>query len=162
MGVMAGTKQTEVGVIPKDWQLIVLSNITTEIGDGIHSTPIYSTNGEYFFINGNNIHEGHIRITSDTKSANYSEFKNHKKNLGDKTLLLSINGTIGNLALYAGEPVFLGKSAAYLNVVCGVEKLFIYYYLQTAGVKRHFDDGLTGTTIKNLGLGTITAIPGGS
>lgn len=159
MEMKKGYKQTQGGEIPEDWQLVELRNITTEIGDGIHSTPIYSTNGEYFFINGNNIHEGHIRITSDTKSTDYSEFKKHKKNLGDRTLLLSINGTIGNLGVYAGEPVFLGKSAAYMNVEGKVSKSFIYYYLQTAGVKHHFDDGLTGTTIKNLGLGTIRNTP---
>ena len=117
MEVKTGYKQTEVGLTPDDWQLNTLSNISIKIGDGIHSTPIYSTNGEYFFINGNNLYQGHIRITSDTKTSDFSEFKKHGKNLGDRTLLLSINGTIGNLAVYRGEPVFLGKSAAYLNIV---------------------------------------------
>ena len=55
----------------------------------------------------------------------------------------------------------LGKSAAYLNVKGDVEKKYAYYSLQTESVKRQFNDGLTGTTIKNLGLGTIrnTQIP---
>ena len=156
-----GYKQTEVGAIPGDWDLVKLGAVTTEIGDGLHATPVYSQHGEYFFINGNNIHEGRIVITEDTKAVEFSEFKKYKKNLGDKTVLLSINGTIGNLALFAGEAVVLGKSAAYLNVKDDVETRYFYYSLQTESVARQFNDGLTGTTIRNLGLTTIrsTQIP---
>jgi len=157
MEVMPGYKQTEVGVIPKDWELATLGTLTSEIGDGIHATPLYSPHGEYFFINGNNIRDGRIVVTKDTKTVDYSEFKKHRKNLGDRTILLSINGTIGNLGLYAGEAVLLGKSAAYLNIRGEVGKLFVYYYLQTGTVRRQFNDGLTGTTINNLGLATIRA-----
>jgi type I restriction enzyme, S subunit len=150
-----GYKQTEVGVIPEDWDLVTLSVITSEIGDGIHATPIYSTSGDYFFINGNNIRDGRIVITEDTMTVDYPEFKKYKKNLGDRTILLSINGTIGNLGLFAGEAIVLGKSAAYLNVKDDVEKKYLYFYLQTEPVRRQFNDGLTGTTIRNLGLATI-------
>jgi type I restriction enzyme, S subunit len=150
-----GYKQTEVGIIPEDWQIKPLSIITSEIGDGIHSTPIYSNNGEYFFVNGNNIQNGHICLTKETKQSELSEFNKYKKNLNERTILLSINGTIGNVAFYDNEKIFLGKSAAYLNVEGGFSKRFIYYCIQTETVKRSFNDGLTGTTIKNLGLGTI-------
>ncbi|MFZ2448968.1 MAG: restriction endonuclease subunit S, partial [Methylovulum miyakonense] len=150
-----GYKQSEVGVIPEDWNPVVLSMITSEIGDGIHSTPTYSPNGEYFFINGNNIRDGRIVVTENTMLVDYSEFKKNKKNLDDRTVLLSINGTIGNLALYAGEAVMLGKSAAYLNVKGEIGKEYVYYYLQTESVRCQFNDGLTGTTIRNLGLATI-------
>jgi type I restriction enzyme, S subunit len=154
-----GYKQAEVGVIPEDWQIKSLSKITSEIGDGIHSTPIYSNNGEYYFINGNNIQNGYICLTKETKQSDLSEFNKYKKNLNSRTILLSINGTIGNVAFYANEKIFLGKSAAYLNVEGSFSKRFTYYCLQTETVKRFFTDGLTGTTIKNLGLGTIRNTP---
>ncbi len=159
--VPSGYKRTEVGVIPEDWDTSTLGAVTTEIGDGIHATPIYSQHGEYFFINGNNIRDGHIVITEDTKTVTVSEFRKYKKDLGDKTVLLSINGTIGNLALFAGEAVVLGKSAAYLNVKGDVDRKYFYYSLHSQLVARQFNDGLTGTTIRNLGLATIrsTQIP---
>lgn len=155
MELRSGYKQTEIGVIPEDWNPVMLNTITSEIGDGIHATPAYSSNGEYFFINGNNICDGHIVVTEDTKLVDHSEFKKHKKNLGDRTILLSINGTIGNLGLFAGEAVMLGKSAAYLNVKSEIGKTYVYHSLQTESVRRQFNDGLTGTTIRNLGLTTI-------
>ena len=155
MDLKLGYKQTEVGVIPEDWELQTLYDITSEIGDGIHSTPNYSDSGNYYFINGNNIQNGKIRISRETKKVNYSEFKKYQKNLGNRTILLSINGTIGNLGLYNSELIILGKSAAYLTVKSDFEKLFVYFFLQTETVLRQFEDGLTGTTIKNLGLSII-------
>lgn len=122
MEVRPGYKRTEVGIIPEDWNLVSIETITTHIGDGLHGTPVYSTNGEYFFINGNNLNAGRIVFTSDTRSVDRSEYIKHRKPLNDRTILLSINGTIGNLGLFAGEPIVLGKSAAYLNVKPQVSK----------------------------------------
>ena len=72
---------------------------------------------------------------------------------------MSINGTIGNLAIFRDEKVILGKSACFINVDRKlVNKFFIYYLLQTDNVKSFFDTELTGSTIKNLSLGTIKNI----
>jgi type I restriction enzyme, S subunit len=154
-----GYKQTEVGIIPDDWEVVLISDLTSEVGDGIHSTPIYSSSGDYYFINGNNLENGTISLTQNTKKADLSEFKKYKKNLNDTSILLSINGTIGNLAFYRDEPIILGKSAAYLNIKREFSTHYIYYYLQTNSVRQFFEDGLTGTTIHNLGLGTIRNAP---
>ena len=157
----AELKKTDLGVLPTNWREIPLGKIASEIGDGIHSTPDYSSDGEYCFINGNNLKDGKIRIFEDTKRVSLSEFRKHSKPLSDRTILMSINGTIGNIGLYCGEKIVLGKSAAYLNVGDSCSKMFLYQALQTQVVKRQFSDGLTGTTIKNLGLNTIrhTKIP---
>jgi type I restriction enzyme S subunit len=45
MELKSGYKQTEVGVIPEDWNVVSLDTATSEIGDGIHATPTYSTTG---------------------------------------------------------------------------------------------------------------------
>jgi len=154
-----GYKQTEVGVIPEDWKLLTIDDLTTIVGDGIHATPVYSLSGEYYFINGNNIDKGSITVTGDTKRVDLAEYHKHKKDLSNRTIFLSINGTIGNLAFYNKEQIVLGKSAAYFNIKEGFSKIYIYYCLQSNAVKKYFDDGLTGTTIKNLGLGVIRSTP---
>ena len=38
-----------------DWEIRKLEDLSNKISDGIHSTPKYDENGEYFFINGNNL-----------------------------------------------------------------------------------------------------------
>ncbi len=159
MGLRKGYKQTEVGVIPEDWEIYNINDLTSVLGDGIHSTPLYSTNGDYFFINGNNLSDGSVVITETTKRVTHKEYLKHKNNLNDRTIFISINGTIGSLAYYNNEPVMLGKSAAYLNVKNGFSKVYFYYALQAEIVLQFFEDGLTGTTIKNLGLGTIRNTP---
>ena len=161
MDVRPGYKYSELGEIPKDWYKVPLGNVSSGIGDGIHATPIYCSTGDYHFINGNNLASGGIIVTEETKTVDHSEFMRHRKDLNDRSILMSINGTIGNLGLFRGEAVVLGKSAAYLNVKGSVSKLFVYHSLQTESVKRQFSDGLTGTTIRNLGLCTIkkTTIP---
>ena len=137
-----------------DWEERKLSEGTSKIGDGLHGTPNYSDNGEVFFINGNNLVNGKIVITKETKLVTESNQSKDDKLLNMDTILMSINGTIGNLAWYNNERVMLGKSAAYLTV-SNFDKKFIFSYLQTSTIKNYFLNNLTGTTIKNLGLKTI-------
>lgn len=154
-----GFKHTEVGVIPSDWEVEALYSLTSRIGDGIHSTPKYDDVGEYYFVNGNNLSDGKVKISEETKRVSKEEAVKHFRILNDKTVLLSINGTIGNVALYKNEKIILGKSAAYLNVNEKIEKEYFYQSLQTEFIKTYFENELTGSTIKNLGLNSIRNTP---
>ena len=108
--------------IPSTWMWSRLSSIVTVLGDGIHGTPVYSANGTTAFINGNNLQDGKIVIKPDTKRVTDEEASKHKRCLTKDTVLLSINGTIGNVAFYDGEHVILGKSACYFNLLSGVNR----------------------------------------
>jgi len=138
-----------------NWKKYRLGEIATRIGDGLHGTPKYDENGEYYFINGSNLIDGKIVINANTKKISEHEFLKHKKELSEKTILLGINGTIGNIALYQNEKCILGKSAAYINVRNEFDKNFIRYIL----ANKHFQDFIktnaTGTTIKNVGLALL-------
>ena len=108
-----------------EWKEVKLQDVTSILGDGLHGTPEYTDNGEYYFINGNNLNEGNIVINNDTKQVSYTEYLKYKKELNDRTLLVSINGTLGNVAYYKGEKVVLGKSACYFNLINGIDKRFV-------------------------------------
>ena len=138
-----------------NWSIATLEQLTSRIGDGIHSTPKYDNNGNYYFINGNNLVNGKIKIFETTKKVEESEAKKYNKELSNRTILLSINGTIGNLAFYNNEKVMLGKSAAYLNIKNEIDKEFIYNVLKISKTQNFFLSELTGSTIKNLSLKTI-------
>jgi type I restriction enzyme S subunit len=143
------------GEFEGEWESSKLLEHCTRIGDGIHSTPTYNDNGEYYFINGNNLVKGGIDLKNSTKKVNYDQYLIHKRELNENTILLSINGTIGNLAFYNHEKVVLGKSACYINLKDISNKYFIYNILQTDEAKRFYNRELTGTTIKNLSLKTV-------
>ncbi len=136
------------------WQYIKLSKLCTRIGDGLHGTPEYSDDSDIFFINGNNLKFGKIEITSSTNRVSVDEFEKNFISLNENSLLLSINGTLGNMAYYNNENVILGKSAGYLNFKSEINK-FYYYYFQLTHIQKYFYDVATGSTIKNLSLKSI-------
>lgn len=135
-----------------EWKEVTLGEVSSKIGDGLHGTPKYDDEGSYFFINGNNLNCGKIIIKDDTKRVGIEEFVKNQKELNEQTILVSINGTIGNVAKYNNEPCILGKSACYINVIKEVDKEFIYYILTSASFKRNITNEATGTTIKNVSL----------
>ena len=138
----------------EDWNKISFEDITTGIGDGIHGTPTYVSNSNIYFINGNNLKSGKINIDKETNQVSQDQLTNGDKSLNKNTILISINGTIGNVAFYNCENVMLGKSVAYLNLD-GVNKDYVFTLLQSPHLQNYFVDNLTGSTIKNLGLKTI-------
>jgi type I restriction enzyme S subunit len=69
-----------IGEIPESWIVGKLNFYCDRIGDGLHSTPIYDDDGEYHFINGNNIKNGKVIITENTRKVNEVEFNNHFTN----------------------------------------------------------------------------------
>ena len=139
----------------EEWKEYQLKDATTVLGDGLHGTPKYDENGTVFFINGNNLVDGKIEIKESTKRVSEDEANKYKKNLNSRTILVSINGTIGNVAKYQGEACILGKSACYFNVSEDFDLNFIYYVVASKQFKNSITHLSTGTTIKNVSLETM-------
>ncbi len=141
--------------LPKGWKIKELKEITSVLGDGLHGTPEYSETGEYYFINGNNLTDGKIEIKKNTKRVSNEEFKKYKKPLNERTIFVSINGTLGYTAFYNNEKVILGKSACYFNVLDTIDKNYIRYFLTSNSFINYANKNATGSTIKNVGLKTM-------
>ncbi len=140
--------------IPEGWEVESLVSLCNKIGDGIHGTPKYVDDSNYYFINGNNLKNGFIEIFPETKKVEKNEYEKHFIDLNESTILLSINGTLGNLALYTGENIMLGKSSAFIN--CKEDyRSYCYHYLKQPHMKKLFWNLATGSTIKNLSLESI-------
>ena len=145
--------------IPEGWKWVRLSQIISVLGDGIHGTPAFDEIGDYYFVNGNNLAKGHIVFKADTKKVSFNEYEKHKKPLDMNTILISINGTIGNYAFYAGEPIILGKSACYFSVLAGVNKEYICHLINTKFFMDYAVKEATQTTIKNVSLKVMRMLP---
>jgi len=144
-----------LGEVPEQWDLPKLIHKTTNIGDGLHSTPKYQDGAGYYFVNGNNLMDGKIEIGLTAKEVSREEFEKHYVHLDRYSVLLSINGTIGNVALYGDEPIILGKSAAYMNCAYGLLPKYLIFYLMSSNLKHYYGLEVTGTTIYNLSLNSI-------
>ena len=141
--------------VPEGWEWCKLEDITKIIGDGLHGTPEYDFNGEYFFVNGNNLHKRKILIKEETKRVSILEYEKYRKPLDYTTVLISINGTIGNVAIYNGEKIMLGKSACYINLCQQINKQYICSILESNFFLKYAIESATGSTIKNVPLRAI-------
>lgn len=145
---------------PKEgWEEKTLKEITSEIGDGLHGTPKYSDDGNYFFVNGNNFENGLIEIKDNTKRIGLEEYEKYKIDLNTSTVLLSINGTIGKTAFYDGEPIILGKSACYINVLPALLKEYLRYFFLSDFFVIYAKKNARQATIVNLGLKELRNMP---
>ena len=152
MDVMPGYKQTEVGVIPVDWQEITLDRVAKR---GSGHTPD-KKHGEYW--------NGDIRWISLADSAALDQVF-----IDDTISKITPNGLAHSSAVLhpAGTVVLsrdagIGKSAIMRNAMavsqhfmawrCGpkLDNRFLYYWLQ--GAKPQFERIANGTTIQTIGL----------
>lgn len=141
--------------LPDGWEYRTVEKISSILGDGLHGTPQYSDDGEYYFINGNNLSDSKIEIKANTKRVSNNEYEKYRKPLNENTVLVSINGSIGYTAFYNNEKIILGKSACYFNVVKGISKYYVRYYIKSNNFIAYANKEATGSTIKNLSLRTM-------
>jgi type I restriction enzyme S subunit len=145
--------------MPQNWKTYKLEELVTKLGDGLHGTPKFSDDGEYFFINGNNLSNGKIQIKSDTKRVDTDQYIKYKKELTDRTILVSINGTIGSVGTYNNEKVVLGKSACYFNVKEEIDKDFLKHVISSKYFLDYIESNYTGSVIKNVSLKSMREFP---
>ena len=150
-----------IGEVPEDWRISSIKYLSSKIGDGIHGTPQYTDDTNIHFINGNNLKNGEIKINNKTKTVSRQECDKYRTPFTENTILLSINGTIGNTARYKGQSIMLGKSAAYINLHANVDAEYVRYFLESSSFKKYCSLEVSGSTIHNLSLQSIndTAIP---
>jgi len=140
------------GELPEGWKWEQLKNLVSILGDGLHGTPKYTDQGDYYFINGNNLSNGKILLKEATKRVSKDEYEKYKKPLNEKTILVSINGTLGNTAFYNNENVILGKSACFFNVLDRIDKHYIRLILIGQRFINYAIETATGSTIPNVSL----------
>lgn len=139
----------------KGWEQFSLQELCDGIGDGLHGTPAYDDDGEFAFINGNNLMYGRIVVNSTTKRVNKLEYEKYYIDISLNAVLLSINGSLGKLAYYNDEKIILGKSACYCNLKNGINKIFIFHVMNSNPFQNFLEESSTKSTIKNVGLKAI-------
>lgn len=134
---------------------VLLKDISTELSDGLHKAPKFVYNGEYLFVNATNLENGHIVEKDKAKRTTHEEYLKYSVPLTDRTILYSIDGTIGNIARYRGEKCVLGKGACYINLKDSVNYDYVYYQLQSHDFNEYIRTMATGSTIRHISLKTM-------
>ncbi|HNR43510.1 MAG TPA: restriction endonuclease subunit S, partial [Bacteroidales bacterium] len=101
MEVKAGYKQTEVGVIPSDWEvhnLLRNSILKARIGWQGLTTAEYLTIGDYFLVTGTDFSNGKINWETCFYVSKYRYSQDKYIQLHESDILITKDGTIGKIA----------------------------------------------------------------
>lgn len=114
MEVKPGYKQTEIGVIPEDWEIVPLSSCC-DVRDGTHESPKYHSNG-IPLVTSKNIVDGKL----DLKDVSFiseldADMIDARSKVDTGDLLLSMIGTVGNVTKVDVADRFCIKNVALIK-----------------------------------------------
>ena len=148
-----GYKQTDVGVIPEDWEVSTLRKIADVI-DSLHKTPNFSDNG-YSMVRVADIRTGNLNLEK-TLNVNQEVFldftRNYKPVRGD--IVLSRVGSYGvSSYVDTNEPFCMGQNTVVIN--SKTTSKYLYYILNSLAIKNQIENGSYGSGYKSLSLKNI-------
>jgi len=161
--IRPGYKQTEVGVIPKDWEIRPLNKITDAnrpISYGIVQTGRPVRNGVKC-VRVVDIDRG--RVNADdliTTSAEISRaYKRTLLSKGD--LVIALRGKIGELALIDEQlaGANLTRGVALIAPLDGYDSEYLLHYLSSPASKQIFEKNLNGSALQEIPIATLRKIP---
>ena len=152
-GLRAGYKQTEVGVIPEDWEVGNIGTLCTAVLDCHHSTPVWTTSGE-LVIRNQNIRDGKLDLSepSFTDAKHFAErTRRAVPTYGD--LVITREAPMGLVCMIPeGQKCCLGQRMVLLRLNRDVvETQYLLYAILSEAVQRSISvAGGTGSTVSNL------------
>jgi type I restriction enzyme, S subunit len=158
MGVKEGYKQTEVGVIPEDWEVRELSSVT-DVRDGTHESPKYQSSGVKF-VTSKNIVNGKLDLFDITYiSGDDAEHINKRSKVDIDDILMAMIGTIGDAVLIDKAPDFCIKNVAlikpYKDKVC---PKYLYQLIVSSGYQNFIHSKLAGGIQKFISLSMLRSL----
>ena len=156
--VPEGYKQTEVGVIPEDWEAEKLSSIA-DVRDGTHDSPRYVRDGVPF-VTSKNILTGRIDFSAVSYISHEDAIEIDRRSKVDRNdILISMIGTVGNSALVDFQPNFSIKNVGLVKLNKeGCNPRFLTHYLQSKIFKQYLFERLDGGIQKFVSLGMLRSL----
>lgn len=153
-------KQTELGLIPEDWKVSPLKNITNLMTNGFVGTAktqyVDSSDG-ILYIQGYNVKENSFNFNGIKRVNKEFHLKNSKSNLKEGDLLTVQTGDVGLTTIVPKE---LEGSNCHALIITRVKKHKIYpkfvaFYLNSFIGRERLREIETGTTMKHINVGDM-------
>lgn len=149
---------SELGQIPKGWQVIDLKNSLSLLKDGSHNPPKRVESGIRFIAGATDVKHFVIDFSKCTfiTQKDYEEI--HKTwQIQSQDILLTIVGTIGNVAIVKDEdlPFSLQRSLAVLRSNEQMDFVFLYCLLNSNEFEQYLYSTLNPTGQPGIYLGTL-------
>ncbi len=164
MNVPEGFKQTEVGVIPKDWEVVALGELTEKVGSGITPTGgqrVYKEDGRPF-MRSQNVGWGSLLLddVAFIDDATHATFSSTEIQLND--VFLNITGaSIGRSAIADSRVVFGNVNQHVCIIRTDNSKLssrFLNYFLLSANGQMQIDIFQAGGNRQGLNFSQVRSI----
>lgn len=160
-------KDSPLGRIPSEWEVVTLKLACERIQDGTHFSPEISELGEFMYITSKNIRMGELdlgNVEYITREAHESIYRRCSVEYGD-VLLTKDGANTGNVSLNTiKEPISLLSSVAFLRGKKEyLKNNFLFQTLASEKLQKTFKDQMSGNAITRTTLtkinATIIAIP---
>lgn len=154
-------KETEIGMIPEDWEVKPAEEFCPRVTDGTHYSPKPQSNGKYL-ITSRHLKDGRL----DFENAYYiseEDFTevNRRSKVDQWDVIFSMIGTIGetyleksNVLNYAIKNVGLFKSGGNRSI-----GKWIFYYMKSNFAKEYIHRNKAGTTQEYMTLESLRQFP---
>jgi len=160
MEVKPGFKQTEIGVIPEDWEVATLGSLTVLMTNGFVGTATrHYTNYDkgILYIQGYNVEENSFNFHG-IKYVTEEFHKSHMKSCLRAGDLLTVQ--TGDIGLTTIIPEYLEGSNCHALIISRfkrneISSNFISYYLNSNPGRARLNLIETGTTMKHLNVGDM-------
>lgn len=141
--VKQGYKQTEIGLLPEDWELSFLID-KCELLNGLTYTPSNVKNHGLLVLRSSNVQNGHINL-DDTVYVNciVDDIKYIKK---DDILICVRNGSTALIGKCAkADRNYNATFGAFMAVLRGKNNAFVYQLLQQGSIQKHINKNSDST-----------------
>ncbi|MFM7642015.1 MAG: restriction endonuclease subunit S [Cyanobium sp.] len=162
MELKPGYKQTEVGVIPEDWDVKPLSMLPCEAIDCHYSTPIWKESGE-LVIRNQNIRDGRLSLEapSYTGENNFQE-RTRRAVPRHPDLVITREAPMGEVCMIpVGLKCCLGQRMVLLRIQSdNVDASYVLHALQSQSSRCFIGSvGGTGSTVGNIRIPILKSLP---
>ena len=139
-------------------QTVLLGDIC-DVRDGTHDSPKPKEIG-HPLVTSKHIKNYKIDFsTANLISKEDFEAVNKRSKVDKYDILISMIGTVGELALIDYEPTFAIKNIGLIKTGDELLGKYLFYYLQSTKAKQYIEASLAGSTQKFIGLGQLRKFP---
>lgn len=139
-------------------QTVLLGDIC-DVRDGTHDSPKPKNSG-HPLVTSKHIKNYKIDFsTANLISAQDFEAVNRRSKVDKHDILISMIGTVGELALIDYQPTFAIKNIGLIKTGDELLGKYLFYYLQSTKAKQYIEASLAGSTQKFIGLGQLRKFP---
>ncbi|WP_407311944.1 restriction endonuclease subunit S [Desulfosporosinus sp. SB140] len=154
MEVKKGYKQTEIGIIPEDWEVVPISQVTSEIFLGLTSKVAYVNNGGIPLIRATDIANGRLSF-ENAKNISIEQHKSltkfRKAKRGD--VLVSKSGSLGICALVNVDKDFsIYESIIVLQPKTQINSEFLLWLMRDERTQIRMIGEKVGSSVAHLNI----------